>query len=66
MHLFEAVNGDTGSSYCRCYIWADSIRKARFMVNQKYPEASKYRLKRLLSDSDEPFVTNMSSEGWDK
>jgi hypothetical protein len=70
MKLYEATNGYTGSSYLRCYVWANNEEEAQELAVESYKNAREAKWQsesywsdielRLMVDADkdiEPFYT---------
>jgi len=67
MTLYEATNGMEGAAYVRCYVWANDDVEAGILARQAFKTALcplPGALRRLLTDTDAPFATAVSDEGW--
>jgi len=67
MTLYEATNGMEGAAYVRCYVWANDDVEAGILARRAFKTASTPApgaLRRLLTDTDAPFATAVSDEGW--
>ncbi len=67
MILFEIRTGWTGESYERCYVWAVDEEEAREEFESVHGEfTSRHKIQQLFDGDDRlPFVTNLSTEGWE-
>ena len=62
--LFEILTGFYGRSYERSYAWENSDVEARRKFEQKYPNRKIQRIRRLFSESESPFCTSLSEDGF--
>ena len=68
MNLYEITTGWTGESYERCYVWAPDEHIACELFHEKYGDTRdsvRTSVKFLFSADAEPFVTELSTEGWE-
>ena len=78
MKLYEVTNGYCGNSYIRCYVWAETETNAREAATLQYKKAYQkalgktnedawpdLELEYLFDDQSEPFVTEISDDGWE-
>lgn len=70
MNLYEITTGFEGDAYERCYAWATSEEEAKRLFHTANPNRNPPRkidtLTLLFSADSGPFVTDLSTSGWEK
>lgn len=76
MWLFEAVNGWTGESYIRCYVWAENDERALELAREAFKKEAitnydanedfwrNVRIYYRFDNASPEFVTIPSGSGW--